>query len=402
MITFSDSQKKPRKIIAIGIGGAGYNIINYIVANSLPGVDTCFIDSNKDTIKRSLAENKHCIPKKLIQEAEAKAVNSREAGVLTDNLKVFANTLPGAEIVFTISGLGGGVGAIVMPLIIPILKQRPMWIWSVATLPFFFEGKLKIVNSLKRLKSIQEAANAVMVVPHDKIFKMVDKNLSVKEVFTPANNLCAELVLAVTRLTCVEEPDRQIKIRFDDIKRKLIDKRITSFGIGSDSGPARVRKAIEQAVSGPLVDKKILHSAEGIIIDICGGNNLSLDEIKKGMEFLQAEVSPKANISFGITIDKKLKDRAQVSLIALGIDSDSAANNWDLIPLRADEDSPSGRGGFTRRRPGGGFPGSGRYRKAEQTMINFKQLSKGRFEKTKTTLSGGIDLDIPTFLRKKR
>ena len=404
MITFSQKQKKPRKIIAIGIGGAGYNVINDIVRNSVPGVETYFIDSNKTTIKDCLSQIKYCIPRKLVGglggNAGSRAVNSPEVKALKENLKCFVNSLPPAEMVFTISGLGGGVGTIIMPLLIPLLKQRRMWVWSLVTLPFFFEGKTKIINSLARLRPIYEIANAVMVVAHDRVFKMVDKNLSMKEVFTPANNLCGELILAVTRLTCCEDSDHQVKIRFDDIKRKLTDRRATCFAKGGGSGSDRIKKAIEEALKGPLVSVELLRSAEGIIIDICGGKNLSMDEIKKGMEFLQAEVSDKVSMSFGITVDDGLKDRAQVCLIALGVDSDNAANSWGLSLER--EDSRRGRLEAAGNKSKDGSQRPRRYRKAEQTMINFKQLSKGRFEKSKATIYEGIDLDIPTFLRKKR
>lgn len=357
MIKYSEDNENIPQILAIGVGGTGASVIDKINSDS---IRTFLIDSEDANVKE---------------------------------LKPFVESLPKAEIVFVISGLGGSTGTAVAPDLVELLKEKTYWVWSLCTIPFFFEGKQKIINSLKTLKLIQQYANTILVIPHDKIFKMVDKNLSMKEVFTPANNLCAELVLAIRRLTSPDGKDKWINIKFSDIKNRIVNKKTTSFGFGEGRG---IQTAIEQAISGPLLDKEVINSADGIILSVSGSKNITLDEVNKGIESLRAVISKDIDIIFGVTIDPPLRDRVKVGIITTGLDMASNIDSWDLSSAGVTRETGLARKSSVLIRT----PGQGQ--KPTQTMIDFKKMQKGCFEKSEATVFGGIDLDVPTFMRKKR
>lgn len=351
MIKFSEDSDNTPQILAIGIGGAGACVIDKINGCNVNGIDTFLIDTD-------------------IKE-----------------LKPFVDSLPKAEIVFTITGLGGNTGTIITPHLVHLLRERSYWVWSLCSIPFFFEGKQKILNSLKTLKAIQQSANTVLVIPHDKIFKMIDKNLSMKEAFTPANNLCAGLVLDIGRLTCLNGKGKWISIKFSDIKGRIIGKKTTLFGVGEGK---EVQIAIEQAISGPLLNKEVLNSADGLILSVSGNKAITLDEVNKGVEFIRTLITKDIDIIFGVAIDPALRDRVKVGIITTGLDIGSNIDNWDLSSASVPKKS------LILTRP------LGQSQKPMQTMIDFKRLQKGCFEKSEATVFGGVDLDVPTFMRKKR
>lgn len=373
MIRFSESVENKSQILAIGIGGAGGSVIDRI-----NGVDTFLIDTDQDAINNSISKDKICITSRLDSEE------------LVGQLKAIVSSLPKAEIVFTISGLGGNTGTTITPILLQLLKERSYWTWSLVTLPFFFEGKPKILNSLKGLKSIQGYADSFFVVPHDKVFKMVDKNISMKEVFTPAGNLCAELVMDVMRLTS----SSWVNIKFSEIKSRMAKKKSTSFGIGEGNGDSRLRLAIEQAFGGPLLGKDVLGHAESVIVSIAGSEDLTLDEVRGGIEYLRAIIAKDIDIVFGVSMDSRLNGSVKVGIIVTGIEAGSNIDDWGIITSVKDVSSVKRAPYLTRPlQP---------QQKAQQVVIDFKKLYKGRFEKSEATIYGGEDLDVPTFLRRKR
>lgn len=383
MIKFSEDYKSSSQLLAIGIGGAGDSVIDKI-GNSL---DTYLIDTDTVTLDNSTAKEKLCLSAKSVRDLTGGTAGSE----LKNTLKSFVDSLPKAEMVFTISGLGADTGTVVTPYLVEFLREKAYWVWSLCTIPFFFEGKSKILNSLKRLKTIQQTANTVLVIPHDKIFKMADKTLSMKEAFTPANSLCAELITAISRLTCGERRDGWINIKFSDIKNRIVNKETTSFGIGEGTGEDRIRQAIEQAVSGPLLDKEVLNSSKGVILSFSGSKTLRIEEVNNGIGFLRTLAGKDIDIIFGVVKDTASKERVKAGIITTGLEMGSNMESWDLSPAGATKEV---------RRPIVRTPQQAQ--KPKQTMIDFKRTQKGRFERSEATVFGGVDLDVPTFLRKKK
>jgi cell division protein FtsZ len=402
MIEFENNADN-KKILVIGIGGAAHSIIEKINTYGLKDIKTFFIDSDSDAVSNSTATEKICVPSRLVKGLGSDTISVTGNPELAGIVKSFVESLPKAEIVFTVAGLGGSAGTVITPLLLQILKEKLYWVWSLNTVPFFFEGKSKIINSLKQIRSIQNYANSVLIIPHDKIFKMGDKDLSMKEAFIPAGNICVDLITNVCALTCDDGEGQKISIKFSDIKDRFSNKKSSGFGIGGGSGDSRVNIAMEKAILSPLLGKETLLSAEKIIVNISGNDDLRLEEINKGIEILHTYIPKDKNVVFGVTIDNKLQDTLKAAIILLGTDTGSPADDWAMsLP------SETGIRNGIRSQNSDGNKGSKINKqgsKAQQTMIDFKKISKtqkGCFETSDATMFGGEDLDIPTFLRKKR
>lgn len=405
MIKFTEDTAEAKKIVVIGIGGTGCSVVEKINTYNLNGIKTFYIDLDTEAVNNSTITDKIFVPNKLAREFNTENISTSANQELAKALKPFIDSLPKAEIVFTVCGLGGIMGTVIAPIVLQMLKEKSFWVWSVNTIPFFFEGKTKILNSLRQLKPIQQYSSAIFAIPHDKVFKMVDKELSMKEAFTPAGSICVDLIIDVYKLTSGNGVNKRINIKFSDIKDKLSNKRSTSFGIGEGVGQDRMITAFGKAINSSLLGREILSSAERVIVNISGSEGLKLDEVNKGMEFLYTQIPKEKNIIFGVTIDNKLQDSVKADIIVIGIDTGSA-DNWGLS-LSNDtniKESAIPQGAELAGR----FSKLGRQsqpqttQKHKQTMIDFKKMAKGCFEKSEATLFGGEDLDVPTFLRRKK
>jgi len=401
MISFADQNPGYVPIVVIGIGGAGSSVLDKINSYQMKGIKTYLIDIDKDNTPCSAGVERFTIPAKVLSDLGFEATAGAATEALANSFKAFINSLPKTEIVFTVSGLGGGVGTTLISPLIRLLREKPLWVWTLVSLPFSFEGKPRIVNAIKKLKLLQQSANAVLAIPHDKIFKMVDKNLSMREAFAPADNLCAELVVAVRKLTAREINRGKVNVRVSDIKEKTVIKRFTAFGTGEGMGPGRMNAAIEKAFSSTLLGKDVVSSADGIIINISGREGLTLDEVQQGMQHFQTLLAKEKNIVFGISVDNSLQEAVKVDILAIGLEANATIDNWDLAGI-----PDSGAKTQTNETPANRVQrinsSAGVNSKAKQTMLDFGKTSKGVFEKTGSTIHAGEDLDIPTFMRRKK
>lgn len=405
MINFADEIGGNSKILAIGIGGAALDVVNTIADWKLKGIDTAFIDTDTDTIKSSSSPEKFHLSQRLFKKLEDLTEGSGLASQsVAKELCSFVNPLQQYEATFTVTGLGGATGTVITPYLIQILKEKSQWVWSLLTLPFFFEGKPKIINSLKGFKRINALADAVLVIPHDKIFKMVDKNISMYEAFMPANRIYTKLIGSVYRLTA---PSGWVSIGLSDIKDELANKKATAFGVGEAGGARMIHKAIESAAGDSLLGKELLSGTRSLMVSILGGEDLKLKDVENGIDFLRTFIPKEGNISFGVATEKSWNGKVQVGIIALGLDSSAqdVSSSWDLSLAARKEETVLKESAPIKTRFQPISRPLGRLRtvsKPRQTTIDFKPSFKGRFDKSRPTMHEGEDLDIPTFLRRKK
>lgn len=364
MIRFINDPNNDSQILVVGVGGGAKGTIDSVAGLKLRGIETAFIDT------------------KIIKE-----------------LDQFVNSLPKAQVTFTVTGLGGSTGTVITPYLIDLMKKKSFWIWSLLTLPFFFEGKQKIINSLKGLKSIQKLVNALLVIPHDKVFKMVDKNVEMYKAFLSANEVCVKLISSMYRLTM---SSNRIKIDISDIKKRLADRKSTAFGTGIASGNNRVPKAMEDAVRDSLLGNEVLSKTRNLVVSITGGEDLKLKEIETGVEFLKTLVPQEMNVNFGVAIEKSWKEKVEINIIALGLDDAVHDISNGLGITLVNRDDVQGKEKINRQITSRITRTTKLVSKPKQTIIDFKPSFKGRFDKSQPTLHHGEDLDVPTFLRRKK
>jgi len=360
MIRFEGDIKDDFRITVIGMGGASRKIVDTITGWEYQGIQTAFIDTK-----------------------EIKELN----GII--------DSLPHSEITFVLTGMGGKTGTEVTPYVVGLLKKKSLWVWTLATIPFFFEGKAKIINSIRAVKQVQTLSDAVLVIPHDKVFNMVDRNIKMYKAFLPANDICIKCISCVYRLTM---PSNKVGVDYSDIRRYFGHNNSTGFGFGAGNGENKVRQAVESAIGDILLGKELVSKAGGLIVSILGGDDLKLKEVQDGIDFLHTFALKTAEINFAVTVDNSFNNKVQISIIALGLNSDTNDISSRLSGVSVPNKQISRRKINTQPLSKGHRPGI----KGKQTTIDFKSLFKGQFDKSKPTIYNGEDIDVPTFLRKKK
>ena len=394
MIRFEDNPVSNSRIIVIGVGGGASIVVDKIAQLKLDNLETAIIDTDLDVLNSTRSGRELHISRDKIKHLAVSGSSNISKQKLSRELDNFCSSLPPAEIVFVISGLGGMTATVVAPYLVQALKNTNQWVWSLFTVPFFFEGKQKTVNSLKAIKQVQTITDAVMVIPHDKVFRMVDRKVSMGEAFTVADCICAGVIDTIQRLT---HANSWVSIDFPAVKEIISNRKGTAFGTGKAKGSDMIYQAIDQALSSPLLGKEVIRNSHKLLISIFGGDDLTIKEIDAGIDFLSKQIPKQVNINFGAATLKDLKGQVRVSIVALGLDSKSHADisgNLDLA-MAARTTSVTAA---NQQKPVNKLKSSA---KPRQTMLNFKAALKGRFERSAPTIHHGEDLDIPTFLRRK-
>lgn len=409
MIRFVDQQESSAKILVIGIGSAAGMVIDRVARLERDNLETAIIDSDREVLKGTHCHEKlHVSRDSLVGGQLALAEAGSRSQKLVEEIGQFVGSLPRADIVFAVSGLGGLTGTAIGAYTLRELKKNKQWVWALLTIPFFFEGKQKIINSLQTVKQLQNFSDALMIIPHDKIFNMVDKNISMREAFIPANKICTGLISSIHFLI---DSRNWISINSADIKGAIIDQKITVYGTGQGKGGERVIQAAQQALASPLLSREIMNSCRKLLVSIQGGEDLTVNEIDACITFLSQHLSRQVNISFGAASVKGMENKAAVGLIALGLDSafqGDPSRNWDLSLPAKEEQKPQLRPQAKPQVPVQVQPQTKMASKLKsrgkprQTMLDFNNAAKGRFERSSPTIHHGEDLDIPAFLRRKK
>jgi cell division protein FtsZ len=393
MFTYVDNEKSA-KIKVIGVGGAGGNAINNMIASKLVGVK--FITSNTDSqaLETSNAPIKIQLGEKLTEGLGAGANPEVGRQAALESEKAIRDALQDSHMVFITAGLGGGTGTGAAPIIAEICKDLKTLTVAVVTKPFSFEGKRRSRQADEGLERLKEVADTVITIPNDRLRGMATKNATMLEMFRRADEVLLHSVKGITDLIIMPG---LVNLDFADVKTTMSRAGMAIMGIGSASGENRATLAAERAISHPLLEDISIAGASGVLMNITSTSDLTMEEMTEASDRIYNEVGDEADIIWGTVVDDSLGDEMRVTLIATGIGS-SATKNQDIerrgeLPLRGkvrdltpadvnsanDLDVPT----FIRRKEAVGETGRATYR-------GYKGI----------VLDNG-DLDIPTFLRRK-
>jgi len=304
------------KIKVIGIGGAGVNALSRMTKCNFHYAELIAINTDVQSLHSCKSCQRILIGKNItfglgtgmnIKLGEKAVQESREE--IKDILK-------GTEMVFLVAGLGGGTGSGGIPVLGDILKELGILSIAVVTRPFSFEGsqRQKIANAT--LKKLKGKVDSLICISNDKLLKMVGKNTSVESALWTCDRILREAVRGISDLIFFPGI---INVDLADIQGILKNSGNALFGQAIAKGENRAIKAANQAIHSPLVDFPI-EKAKGVLLNIAGGDDLSLFEIQEAAEFIKKTVSSKAKISFGASEDKTLKkEEIKITFIATGI-----------------------------------------------------------------------------------
>ena len=320
---------KPR-ISVIGVGGGGGNAVNNMIAQKLEGVDFIVANTDAQALAHSSASRKIQLGLETTQGLGAGArpeIGKLAAEEAKDEIE---KELEGANMVFITAGMGGGTGSGAAPVVANLAKSKGILTVGVVTKPFQFEGRKRLETAETAVEEFTKQVDSIIIIPNQNLFRIADKNTTLADAFVMADNVLYAGVRSITDLMMMPG---LINLDFADIKSIMEDKGKAIMGTGEAEGEDRAIKAAEQALSNPLLDDCSMHGAKGVLINITGGQDITLFEIDEAASRIKEEVDEEANIIFGSSFDESLGGKIRVSIVATGIGENVArqAQNKPLI-----------------------------------------------------------------------
>ncbi|WP_242222080.1 cell division protein FtsZ [Bacillus cereus group sp. BfR-BA-01380] len=316
MLEFDTTQDQLANIKVIGVGGGGNNAVNRMIENGVQGVDFIAVNTDAQALNLSKAETRMQIGGKLTRGLGAGANPEVGKKAAEESKEQIQEALRGADMVFVTAGMGGGTGTGAAPVIAQIAKELGALTVGVVTRPFTFEGRKRATQATSGIAAFKENVDTIIVIPNDRILEIVDKNTPMLEAFREADNVLRQGVQGISDL--IATPGL-INLDFADVKTIMSNKGSALMGIGIGTGENRATEAAKRAISSPLLETSI-DGAQGVIMNITGGTNLSLYEVQEAADIVASASDPEVNMIFGSVINENLKDEIVVTVIATGFD----------------------------------------------------------------------------------
>lgn len=323
MLEFDLDMETVAHIKVIGVGGGGNNAVNRMIEMGMKGVEFIAVNTDKQALMNSLAEQKLQIGEKLTKGLGAGAnpeIGKKAAEESRDDV---CKLLQGADMVFVTSGMGGGTGTGAAPVVAEIAREMGILTVGVVTKPFSFEGKRRWRHADQGIIQLRECVDTLVTIPNDRLLEVVEKKTSIIEAFRLADDILRQGVQGISDLI---DESGLVNCDFADVKTIMFDQGLAHMGIGRSSGENRAQEAAKQAIHSPLLETSI-KGARGVLINITGSANLSLFEVHEAANMISQEADEDANIIFGAVINENMKDEIQITVIATGFDGQPTRNS---------------------------------------------------------------------------
>jgi cell division protein FtsZ len=381
LIDFDNEDDYSATIKVIGVGGGGNNAINSMVQDNIRGVEFIIANTDLQTLEKSECPGKIQIGGELTRGLGAGSNPTIGRNAAEESETNIREMLDGADMVFITAGMGGGTGTGAAPIIARIAKETGALTVGVVTKPFAFEGKRRMRQAEEGIIDLKEAVDTLIVIPNQKLLSFVGKQTSFIGAFGMVDDVLRQAVCSISDLIVIPG---LINLDFADVKSIMGSMGKALMGSGTATGEMRASEAAQKAISSPLLDEATIDRAKGILINITGGEDLTLLEVNEASMMIQENAHEDAHIIFGAVINKEMEGEMRVTVIATGFE--------EAEPIR------------THQRPAlkkvvGGEPIS-EGDSSSGTFKRLKSLATTIKEESLDTGSLTSNFDIPTFLRK--
>jgi cell division protein FtsZ len=299
-------------IRVVGVGGAGSNAINRMIAEGVKSVDFVAVNTDNQALSLSDAPVRVRIGDKLTRGLGAGGYPDQGEKAANESLNEIQTVLQGSDLVFVTAGMGGGTGTGAAPVIARIAQEVGALTIGVVTRPFHFEGSKRAASAENGIEQLQSHVDTLIVIPNDRLLDITDKRMSLYESFQLADDVLRQGIQGITELITVPG---LINLDFADIKTIMSHGGAALMAVGRGTGEDRARIAAEQAISSRLLDVTI-DGAQGVLFNITGGSTLSLYEVNQAAEVIRETTHPDANVIFGAVVDEAMGDEIRITVIA--------------------------------------------------------------------------------------
>ncbi len=379
-LALEEAQPAQAVIKVVGVGGGGGNAVNRMIRSGVAGVE--FIAANTDcqALRANQAPHKLQLGAKLTRGLGAGGNPEIGRSAALEDTEKILEALQGADMVFVTTGLGGGTGTGAAPIIANLAREMGSLVVAVVTLPFGFEGRRRRMQAEEGLAALRQVVDTAITIPNDKLLHTVETGTPLAEAFLLADDILRQAVQGISDLITVPG---EINLDFADVKAIMTGMGMALMGTGVAEGEHRAIEAAQRAIASPLLEDASIHGARGVLINITGGEDMTLHEVSEAADIVQQAADPDANIIFGTVIDRAMQGKIKITVIATGFAREASRP----VPVR-EAQTPARR---AELRP--------RLRVAPQAgELDFEEGEEGfgpNFRGMKD------DLDVPAFLRKQ-
>ena len=303
-------------IKVVGIGGAGNNVVNRMVSTGTKGVEFIAINTDKQALAVSNANQKIQIGEKLTHGQGAGSdpeVGKRSA---EENRNNIAKSFEDADMVFITAGMGGGTGTGAAPTVADIAKEAGVLTVGVVTKPFSFEGKRRMDQAKRGIEELLGKVDSLLIIPNDRLKYATDQKVTFANAFEIADDVLRQ---AVTSISDLIKNTGFINLDFADVTCIMKNAGYAHMGVGTAIGKGKAEEAAKAAIASPLMETSI-NGAHGVLINITGSADMGLEDVEAAASLVQESAHPDANIIFGATFDDAMEDQIRVTVIATGFD----------------------------------------------------------------------------------
>ena len=303
-------------IKVVGIGGAGNNVVNRMVKSGTQGVEFIAVNTDKQALAVSSADQKIQIGEKLTHGQGAGSdpeVGKKSAEESRNNI---AKAVEDADMVFITAGMGGGTGTGAAPTVADIAREAGILTVGVVTKPFKFEGKRRMDQANDGIKEMLGKVDSLLIIPNDRLKYATDQKVTLANAFEIADDVLRQ---AVTSISDLIKNTGFINLDFADVTCIMKNAGFAHMGVGRAAGKGKAEDAARMAVASPLMETSI-NGAHGVLINITGSKEMGLDDVEAAANLVQEAAHPDANIIFGATFDESMQDEIRVTVIATGFE----------------------------------------------------------------------------------
>jgi cell division protein FtsZ len=302
-------------IKVIGVGGAGGNAVNRMIQSGLSGVEFIAANTDAQVLDQSLSPKKLQLGTGVTKGLGSGANPNVGRDAAEEDEAMIAEALEGADMVFVTAGMGGGTGTGAAPVVARIARAQGALTVAVVTRPFEFEGRRRMQLAEDGLRELKERVDTLIVIPNQRLLTIVDRTTPLKEAFRVADQVLHHATKGISDLITVPG---LVNLDFADVKTVMAERGNALMGAGHATGPNRAYEAAQSAVSSPLLDDISISGAEALLVNVTGGESMTLHEINEAVTVVVDAAGHDANVIFGAVIDEHMGDGLSITVIATG------------------------------------------------------------------------------------
>jgi cell division protein FtsZ len=404
MIEFDENKNMAAKVKIIGIGGGGNNALNTMISYKLSDVEFIAANTDAQALAANLAPIKLQLGANLTKGLGAGANPEIGRKAALEDVDKIREALKGADMVFITAGLGGGTGTGGAPVIAEVAREIGSLTVAIVTKPFHFEGKKRMKQAEEGLANLRMTADALITIPNQRLLSISGKSMTLLEAFKKADEI---LFHAAKGISDIIVGHGIINLDFADVRTIMSETGIALMGTGISSGENRSVEAAQKAISSPLLEDISIEGARGILINITGGENMTLNEINEATTLIQKEAHEDSNIIWGMVIDQTMKEEVRVTVIATGFGKAAEKSMDKTLSSRIKKIAPISFGAKESNKEIPPFSFSVKENNRDIPTFMRRTKVNERYDELKLEQSPDFSIededrfDIPTFLRKQ-